>query len=381
MSDWLGITGSAGYDVAACPPRAAFPQCREAAGEAAARGTALHLFAQQCIEDPGNRNTHLAAVPLEWRETARGMNLNLALDGIVVEGCEVAFALDVKNQTCRMIGKDIDRKYAETLAANGQPPLSLYEIPFTVDVHGAINGVPVELDYKSGQYVGEVEEHGQRRISAAGLMFFYEVDEVISRIAYIKEDGDIIPDGYSFTVFDAYDTCEKMVTAVDAVVASRALFDQGKIPNVYPDREKQCRYCPAFDYCPFWTNLVRAAVGEAATLPTVEQLTAEQRGQAMDHVKDVMKAFKALEDKLKAAAYKAPLPIDDTYEFRAEPKAGKTYFDDAAARGKLVKLLHQSGLSQDEVDAEMARFTKQASPYLEVRKRKRVELPVLKESA
>lgn len=384
---WLGITGSAGYDVAACPPRMAFPQVREPAGEPAVRGTALHLFAQQCTEDPKNREQHLSQVPDEWRHTARGMVLEDALDGITVQGCEVAFALDVKAQTCRLIGYNIERKYAETLEANGEPPLGLYEIPFTVDVLGtaSFTGVPAELDYKSGQYVGEVEEHGQRRISAAGIMFYRRADAALSRIVYIKEDGTMIPDEFEFTIFDAYETCETMVKAIDAVIAARELFDRGIIPTVYPDRDKQCRYCSAFDYCPYWTNLARQTVIEvqAKAIPSVEDITAmspEERGLALDRAKNVLKVFRDIEEKLRQAAYKGPLPIDDKYEYRAEGRDGKHYFDDAAMRGEFIKLLYASGLDQEEVDAYMAKFQKQAAGYPEVRKRKRV-LPVIKKSA
>lgn len=382
---WLGITGSTAGAVAACPARAALPRCVEPAGERADRGNELHTFAECVTLDPSNRKKYEDAVSEEWRHTAQGMNLDEALDGIEVIGCEVAFVLNVKDRTCRRIGERIERKYEEHLAATGQEPLTKYDIPFTVDVLGWSKtlGCPVELDYKSGRSIGEVEDHAQRRISAAGVLFHYNSDTALSRVAYIWDDGQIRPDGHEFTVLDAWQICDEQVDSIDRVEAARALVAEGSTPTVYPDRDKQCRYCQSFDYCPYWNNLIRTSLDEVdhiATGLSKDVLSPEQKGKALDYVKDVLKAASELEKRLKEHVYKSPLPVDDRLEFRAEEQAGKSSFDAAAARGLIVTLLGQQGLDSEEIEERLKKLTRKGAPYPVITKRKRV-LPVIKKSA
>jgi hypothetical protein len=373
VSEWTGITGSAAYDVAACLPRAALPGWRTSSS-AAARGNALHEYCRRLSGKPSGREQFLAEVPEKWRHTASGINLDEALDGIKVKATEVAYALNVKERTCRFIGVNIDRKYDEHLAACQEPPLSKYEIPFTIDVEGEIGDVPVELDYKSGQSIGDVEEHGQRRVSAAGLMLFYDTTSCISRVAYIWDTGDIKHDGHEFTIFDAWETCDYLTAAIDALDPVRAQVANGEIPKVTPDRDKQCKYCGAFNICPYWTSLLRAALSE--TSPSIEEVRSEDAGRVLDQVKDKLKVLGELEDALKERAIRSPLIVDDMYEFTAGSRSGRSYFDAASARGMLAVALQKTGLSEEEVSAKIASLTKKGADSVVVSKKKR--LPVVK---
>jgi hypothetical protein len=328
---WMGITGSSAYDVAACPARAALPGWKTS-GRAADRGTALHDFARKVSM---------------WPHTAAGMNLDLALDGITVKGREMAYALNVDTRTCRFIGENIDRKYEEHLALCGEPPLSKYEIPFSIDIEFEVGDVPGELDYKSGQSVGDVEEHGQRRVCAAGLMLYYEASSCISRVAYIWDNGEIKHDGHEFTMMDAWETCDFLKEAIDRVEAVRAQVANGEVPKVSPDRDRQCKYCPAITSCPYWTNLLRATLGEKT--PSIEEIDKTKAGVVLDQVKDKLKILGELEEALKALAEKEPLPVSDEHEFRYESKAGRSYIDNDAMRGELVMALSRLGASEEEI--------------------------------
>lgn len=382
MSDWSGITGSGAGPATACPAREAFPGCHDT-GERAERGNVLHDFAKKVTIKPDSRSQALLDIDDdEWRATAMGMNLEAALYGLKVKGCEVAFVLDVKNYSCRLIGHDIDRKYEEHLAATGQAPLSKYEIPFTVDVWAETeeDAIPVELDYKSGQYIGDPTEHMQRRLSSAGVMFYADGVEAISRVAYIHNDGSIEPDGAPFYYADAIETCDTLARTIDRVEAARVMFQSGVMPEVYPNRDEQCRYCSAFDVCPYWTSLAKAASGKLRAItegPDLSTLSLEVLGRVLDETKDILKVATELEGRLKAFVYKTPLPVDDKTEFRSELRKGKSYFDAAAARGLLVTLMGRLGDSEEEIDRKMRGLNKIGADYSEIRKRKR-ELPLLK---
>lgn len=373
MTEWSGTTGSNAFDLAACPPRGALSKCIEKAGERADRGTELHLFAQRLATDPGNRKAHEEAVSEQYRHTARGMNVDEALDGIKVLGCEVSFVLNVKDQTCRKIGENINRRYGE------HTTLTKYDIPFTVDVLGwseALN-CPVEIDYKSGQSIGEVELHGQRRLSAAGLMMHFGADTTVSRVAYIWDNGTIKPDGHEFTVLDAWATCETLVEALDAWKAALELVESGGTPTVFPDREKQCKYCSSFNACPYWNNLLKGALDGVTRLGDLSDLSPTEKGRAYDYVKDVLKVASAADERLWEHASKEPIPIDDKWEYRLQTKKGRSYFDAAEARGVIVTLLGLLGKSEEEIAETLAKLNKQGKEIEEVKKRKR-ELPVLK---
>lgn len=366
MTDWTGISGSAAADTAACPARAAFPKA-VTSGSYAARGIALHRYAQQVTDKPEGRKAYLDEITdPEWRMTAEGMDLTEALKGIKVKACEISYCVNVKDKTCRLLGINIDRQYEKY----ADPPMTRYDIPMTLDVEGQMedDGVPVELDYKSGQSIGEVEEHGQRRISSAALMFYYETAEAASRVAYIEEDGAIRHDGCRFTYLDAYEFCDIMVEAIDRVLAARALVAAGGTPTVYPDRDKQCRYCSSFAVCPYWTGLIRGAKDGLQALTVI---TPEDAGAAMEYVKDVLKVAGELEDALRERAMKEALPISKTHEFSASLLDGRKSFDAPAARGLIVTLLGEKGLTDEQVDAKINSLTKQGADYFQVRKRKR----------
>lgn len=375
MSDWTGISGSAAYDVAACPPRVVLPKARKN-GQYAERGNVLHDYCRKLGAHPSKRLAYLAALDEEYRLTAEGIDLGDALEGIEVKGREVAYILDVKNHTCRYIGENIERAYEEYLAENNLPPLTKYEIPFTIDVEGVstVLGCPLELDYKTGMSIGDPFEHGQRRIAAAGLLFHHDVPLVVSRVAYIDEFGAVTPDGCDFTMLDAIETCDKMVRAIDAVARVREQVARGETPTVYPDRDKQCKYCDSFVYCPYWSSLLSTT---AATLQA--QGISGEPGSVMKFVKDLIKVATELEDQLKERAKREPLIVDDENEYRAEWRDGRKYFDNAAARGLIIQLAGRLGEDEKQIEQRLAGLNKQGKSYQEVRKRKR-ELPVIRKA-
>lgn len=362
------ISGSSAFDVAACPARAVLPQAH-VTGAYAERGTVLHTYARKLALYPLRRAEWLAEVPEEFRHTAAGMNVELALDGIHVIGHERSYALNVNTRSCRFLGTNMERDYER------DGPIDFWEIPFSIDVEGTIDGVPVEVDFKTGQSVGDPSEHGQRRIHTAGLMLYYDAPEAIGRLAYVHDNGDITPDGAEFSIMDAWQVCEELKRMKLAVKAVQEVVARGEIPTVYPDRDKQCKYCNSFVYCPYWTNLARSilSVGNDIKL-RLEAMSPQELAQALDIVKNGARVMEYLEDQLKLHVYRQPLPLDDKYEFRAETKTGRSYFDASAARGLIVTLLGKLGESDEEIQERIASLTKPGAPYPEIRKRKRLQM-------
>lgn len=372
--DWSGLSASGVGPAIACPARLALPAARTS-GEAADRGNALHDFARVCSVNPDARERALSDVPEEWRHTAKGMNLSAALDGLTPVGFERAYALNVKTRTVRYIGDNIGRDYNGALKRVGQPPLSRYEIPFTVDVEAMYAGVtPVELDYKSGQSIGPVEDHWQRRVCAAGLIFCHDTASAISRVAYIKEDGTIVPDGHEFTLLDAEDFCDECVKAIDAIWEARLLLANNIMPTVHPSDEA-CAYCPALTSCPSWTNFAKSMLGRLQEIekgPELSSLTLDELGKVWEDVKKAEKIIEATVKGLKLVAAETPFPVGDKYEVRQQEKT-RTYFDDSKARGLIVTLLGRLEADQEEIDRELAKL-QGTTHYTETRKLKKLPM-------
>lgn len=327
-----------------CPTSFALPQVRES-GEYAERGNILHEFCRTVGANPECRAQALLDIEDEKiRATAAGIDLEAALDGIMVVARERAFVLNVKTQKVRIVGDNIHRKYG---------PLEKYEVPATQDVTGFVTGtVPCELDWKSGQSIGKIADHWQRRVNAVVLMLHYETPTAISRVGYIWEDGSIHSDGHEFSSLDIDDFCNEIVAAWDAADAAVALLATGVMPPLGPS-EDNCKYCPAFSSCPFQTNFAKAMLGELQAVekgPDLTALTPEQWGRAWGMMKQAMKIGEKLEKAGKLAATSAPL-IDGDYEIKPKWEAGRMSFDASKARGEIVKLLQAAG-ADDEAIAE-----------------------------
>lgn len=353
---WCGVSASGAGATIACPTRLALPGARTSS-EAADRGTALHEFARVCTVNPAGRAQALLDIDDKYRHTAEGMNLENALRGLRVVGCEQAYAINVKDRTVRFIGTDIDRKYAETLAVNGLPALGRYEIPFSIDVEAFFEDVPVELDYKSGQSIGDPAEHWQRRICAMGLMLFHDASTAISRVAYIWDDGRIEPDGHEFSILDVDDFCDELVKAIDAVWFARLLLANGIMPDQSPS-DLACSFCPAYNSCPYQTNFAKAMLGRLAAVeagPEMSTLTPEEKGKVWEELKHAEKIIDLTIKALKGMAAMEPIPIGTDKEVRPKAKS-TTYFDDAKARGLIVQLMGRLGADEDEIEAQLAKL-------------------------
>lgn len=376
MDGPCGGSGSNMGDAIACPARLVFQQGNET-GEYAERGNELHEFARKVAKNPESRAQALLDIEDDKvRATAMGMDVETALDGITERGYELAFVLNVKDKTCRFLGENIHRGYAKAARDQGKP-LTRYDIPFATDVVGKVMGdVPAELDYKSGRSIGPPDEHWQRRICTAGLMYYYDTPSAVGRVGYIWEDGSIHHDGHEFTVIDADGYCDELVEAVDRIWEERIRHVQGVAIAVNADRDAQCKYCNAFKFCPYWNNLARSVAVEMGNAPDLTTMTAEERGRVLDRVKDVLKVYEKLESDLREHVEREALPVNDKQEFRSEWQEPRNYFDAATARGLLVTALGKAGKSDEEIKAALDGLYKKGKPFTVVSKRKR-QLPVV----
>ncbi len=375
---YTGASASGVGPMIGCPPRMALPQSRTT-GEYAIRGNIIHNFCRLIGFNPDNREAALAEISdPKIRATCAGINLDEVFAGTATVAFERAYILNVKSRTVRLAGDNIERKYNEALVSKGLEPLGLYDVPATIDVVGMDGDVPVETDYKSGLSIGDPEVHWQRRICAIALMLHYGTATAKSRVAYVKEDGQILLDGCEFSCMDIDDFCDEVVRAIDAVIAAKAMLAARQMPTVYPS-DDNCKYCNALTSCPYYLNLAKAMIGDLEAVengPDLRTLSREQMGALWDKRKKFQTILDNIETVGKILAEDAPLIVDDEWEIRPNYQAGRMNFDDAAARGEIVKLMYAMGSTEEQVTAKIKSLSKQGRSFAKFLKVKRA-LPVV----
>lgn len=261
-------SGSRVHRLWKCPPSSVLPQV-ERVDESPAAGKGKHVH--RYLETVGTIGQESAL--FEAPEELRPMLEMLDLETLPVKcSTEVAIAYHVHNRTARELGRGIGRDYE----ANG--PLDPDEIPFTVDVVGAMLeiGVGLVVDYKTGRSrYPAPDKFGQLLLAGVGVRALFGFASVVADLIYIDTDED--GDGNHWRVRRTLDEWDLDIFADELARAWReadeaeALIARGGTPNV---REgAHCDYCPATKSCP-------AKVGLVSNFPT-EIATIEQRGGPM----------------------------------------------------------------------------------------------------
>ncbi len=378
LDGYTGASASGVGPMIGCPPRMALPQSRTT-GEYAIRGNIIHNFCRLIGYNPDNREAALAEIEdTKIRDTCRGIDLAEVFAGIDIVAFERAYILNVKDRTVRLAGDNIERQYNKALVSKGLEPLGKYDVPATIDFVGMDKGIPVETDYKSGQSIGDPEIHWQRRICAIALMIHYGTATAKSRVAYVKEDGQILLDGCEFSCMDIDDFCDEVVAAIDAVVAAKAMLAARQMPTVNPS-DDNCKYCNALTSCPYYTNLAKSMSGDLEAVeqgPDLRTLTPEAMGVLWDKMKKYKTILENIEVVGKLIATTTPLVVDEHFEIRPSYQAGRMNFDDSAARGEIAKLMYANGSTEEQVAAKIKSLSKQGKSFAKFLKVKRA-LPVV----
>lgn len=374
MNDgYTGISASGVGAAIGCPSRLVLPQSRTTSS-AAIRGNIIHNFCRLVGLDSNNREAALADITdPEIRKTCEGIDLAEAFQGMKPIAFERAYILNVKDRTVRWAGDNIERKYNEALLAKGLAPLGKYDVPATIDVVGDEITIPVELDYKSGMSIGDPEVHWQRRLCAVALMIVNDTPTAKSRVAYVKESGEIIVDGCEFSCLDIDEFCDEVVQAIDRVVEYKAMLAQNIMPPVNPS-DDNCKYCPALTSCPYYTNLAKSMLGTlkaVETGPDLRTLSLEELGKLWVFRKDAQRILDNLEVIGKLVAQETPLIVDEEYEIKPSWQDGRSSFDAVKARGEIVKMAYALGLTEDEVNARIKSLTTTGKPFAKFLKVKR----------
>lgn len=381
--EYTGASASGVGPMIGCPPRMALPQSRTT-GEYAVRGNIIHNFCRLIGFNPDSRTAALVEIADEKiRRTCEGIDLTMAFAGLTAVAFERAYILNVKDRTVRIAGDNIERHYNRALVSQGMAPLGKYDVPATIDFVAMHGEIPTELDYKSGLSIGDPEVHWQRRICAVALMIHYGTPTALSKVAYVKEDGEIVLDGCEFSCMDIDDFCDEVVAAIDKVVEAKAMLARGVMPTVYPS-DDNCKYCNALTSCPYYTNLAKSMLGTLKAVesgPDLRTLTSEEMGKLWVFMKDAERILKNIDTVGKLMAETSPLIIDEEWEVKPSWQAGRSYFDDSKARGEIAKLMYAMGSTEEQVTAKIKSLSGTGKSFAKFPKTRRALPVVNKEEA
>jgi hypothetical protein len=309
----------------------------------AKRGTEIAAFIRRVLGGMSREESAKLVTVEAWRATCVHLDFAKLVGDLSQVRGEMAYALDVETDAVRELGSNIGRGY---------PALSATEIGGTDDIEGMrIDDVPVVIDVKTGQPVTRCQDNPQIKFFARILQLRTGAAEVEGRIAYVREDGQIDRDCYTFSAFELDSFGDELAALVDKVSSARAHLANGGTLTV--SSGDHCTYCPAMASCPRYTSLARTMVSDVEQISAqLEMMTPEQQGVAWEKARAIEKLLDVVVDGLKALAKQSPIPLAN----------GKTVKPIDVARRSLVQesalsLLRTKGATAAEIDGCYASST------------------------
>lgn len=212
---------------------------------------------------------------------------------------EVSFAWDHVTGRARILGTD--RDYSTVTAT---------EYCGTADVIGAVDGVGIVIDWKSGRYVCDPEQASQLRFLALALATVNGFDEVRASFVYLREDGRFYRDETTFDGFDLAALSLKLQALPARIATEQAKVDGGGVPDV--NNGPWCRFCPAAPACPAKVALARSFGGELVTIrERVAALTPNEAGKVYARALEYRDLVDNVLSNLRDVARVTPLELPD----------------------------------------------------------------------
>lgn len=315
-----------------CPSSVALPQVATTS-DAAQRGSQIHRFVRDGLSGV-SRAAALATVDKEHRATCEGIDFAKVGGDLSGVKAEAAYAYDVRQRTVRLVGYNIGRNYG---------PLGPDEIAGTNDFEGMrADGIPAVVDVKTGQPVTVCRENPQMMFHALVQMLRTGASEVDARILYVREDGAIHPDSWTFDVFSLEAFADELDVMLGRVVRARLSVASGDVRVATGDH---CRYCPALQACPAYTSLARTMATDLdGAAEKIAALAPVDAGKAWALLDRIGKLYDVTKEALKAYAAQQPIPLANGQTVKEIPFE-RSSFNQAAA----IAALRGKGATDEEI--------------------------------
>jgi hypothetical protein len=257
----------------------------------------------------------LALVPEEFREECARIDVLAARE---LDHVEVAFALGLHNDWF-----DVRLLDGPPEPGSRYPAMrdTLLEIPGRLDGY---NATTVD-DYKTGH--GDTSHYWQMRFAQLAL-FAHDGRRVRARTLHLQPDGTWAP----HVVAEPFKDAAEAKSIAWLLHATLERVERYRREGRAPDKEdvkpgEHCRYCPAKQTCPAYTNLVQVAAGIGPD-GVVKAAWGKNKADAWDLAQQMKDAAAQLEEDLKALAVLEDIPLNNGKVLRYAFKEGNEYFTD-----------------------------------------------------
>lgn len=302
------ITASSLERLAMCPTSSVLPQIRETT-EAAINGTKNHSGIEvqlQAYRDSG-------VIPEgKLGEIVAGQTI------LCIEG---AFIIDLEKEEVRFLGESIGRAYGQ---------LKPHEIGCTLDLmmQDASGNITI-LDWKTRGRVTDAESNWQIKAQVLCGLGWRTCTELRAGIVYLDNWWQ------DMATFDAFDGASIYAQLRNTVTRLRTALPTDSV-HLGP----WCDYCPAQTYCPGRAAIVRAAMVDAETPGSFDNLTDEAAGFVWTKIKLAKDVIEKAEEVLKARAKRSPIPLPNGRRL-AMVESERSSIDNSAA----IAMLEAAGMT------------------------------------
>lgn len=326
------LSASALDRLAACPPSAVIQPRSEETGDQAETGNIIHEFLRRVAPNPSDMDAALSCVPEEHRDRCRQIDVKLATGESTIVGAEEAYAVDAATGNLVYLGRNIHREYAAQMRALYKREMLETEVCVSLDLESMLeDGTPVATDYKTGTQYKKCSDMWQMKLQAYALAVKYDAPQVLARVVYIDQYGNLNIDEHPFNRMDLDD------------VPGDLRKIQEDIRNVTPTSPQHpgahCTYCPALRGCPSQMAIVKAVLDSSDIESAVALMPIDKIGEALGKWKQIAKIAETAEKALKAVVVAhGEVPADEGFVYREISGGGKTYIPADLARGKIIQL-------------------------------------------
>lgn len=304
VPEYLG-SGSQLERIAHCGGSVALPHA-EHEEVSSDRGRALHKYLE-AIPTVGAESA-IDLVPDEWRASARALDLT-GLDDRLQLAAEVALAYNVETDTARELARGAGRHYVGVTSV---------EVPMCLDVIGLDLGTELRrglvVDWKTGWGGGRksVAKHWQLYAGALALARAFQLDQVEVQLIHVSENAKPYVQRRVLELFDLDMFAAELAEVVQRAAGIRAAAAAGVVPSGLVIGA-WCTHCPARNWCPARTSLIRCAADELDDVTRIRPLTPAMVASAWHRVRAVERLVESVKSAIYAAAREQPvrLRVDD----------------------------------------------------------------------
>lgn len=288
--------------VLACPGSAVLPQVGSIT-EASEKGTQLHEYLALRLIGRGEEVALVAVKPEYWEE-AKAIDLS-EMPTFEWVRTEVAFAYDPSTRVGRILGDNINRQYEKFGVVADE------EYACTIDWCGkTADGRLVLGDWKTGNAytVEAAKDNSQLLLGALCVRSCFgnqaDLEPVHAAIVRTKETTRF--DWASYDPFDLElfsDQLDILKTQLREMAPEKPRLVEGA----------HCQYCPAFNYCPAKTALMRALSVTPGLLADDVQgmLTEGNAATAYMRYRAIKAALRKLDTAFQEYAARTPISLPD----------------------------------------------------------------------